>query len=109
MLSDRHMKASFSDDNLMAMLSVGQLPRTAKTLLLLALNEGAPKSQRELRALAKEIGLAETRRWRFADIFEKLRKEVRLTNRGWALTPAGVRQVEGIPALIRDMLSQTDK
>jgi len=95
-----------SDDNLLAMLTVRNLPRTAKTLLLLALHNGAPKSQRDLRALAKELELVEIRRWRFADIFEKLGNEVRLTRRGWALTQAGVSKVEQIPALIRKMASE---
>ena len=92
-----------TDDTLKALLRFRQLPRKAKLLGILGVDAGRPKGQRQIRGIARELGLGEVRRWRLNDLFSQLAKEVRLSRLGWQLTPAGFDYVGRIPQLLRQL------
>lgn len=97
------MRSSLTEANIQVLLTVPALPRKAKVLCLLALQDGQPKSLRELRELAASLGLKEARRWHFGEILARLEKDTTRTRQGWALTAQGWRALDRIPALLHEL------
>jgi hypothetical protein len=96
-----------TDETLKGLLQVRQLPRKAKLLGILAVENGRPKGQRQIRATAKQLGLNEVRRWRLGEILEQAAAEVRLSRGGWQLTRAGLEYVESLPQLLLQMQAES--
>lgn len=94
-----------TDETLKGLLQVRQLPRKAKLLGILAVENARPKGQRQIRATAKQLGLNEVRRWRLGEILAQAENEVRLSRGGWQLTRAGMAYVESLPQLLLQMQS----
>jgi hypothetical protein len=96
-----------TDETLKGLLQVRQLPRKAKLLGILAVENARPKGQRQIRATARELGLNEVRRWRLGEILAQAGDAVRLSRGGWQLTRAGIAYVEALPQLLLQMQAES--